>query len=194
MDALFHLDYTTDSWADKPADWKPLEERHITDDFSDFFKNYWFHIDSNYNGDGHVSLVELLQFVNDAAGYPKINIDEIWSILGDDYKWYEQTDIFGSILASRFTHDYDPIDVRHLDYKQAYDYCDSIGLPWLVDTMFTYKDVALVGLDSHEIAEIAENFMYNSEDSFLTPPDGWLHMQDRVYYTEPYMMDEESIR
>lgn len=58
----------------------------------------------------------------------------------------------------------------------------------------TYKDVALVGLDAHDIAEIADNFIYNTVGSFITPPDGWLYMEDRVYYTEPYMVDEESIR
>lgn len=87
-----------------PDGWKPLEERHVTDDFSEVFRTWWFSVDSNFDVDGNLTIRELLTAGRDLADYHNLNVDELVGRLGEDFEWYEHPDVFGSIIASKYAY------------------------------------------------------------------------------------------
>lgn len=141
------------------------------------------------------TLRELLEAGN-RYGY-NFNIDEIITQYGEDYEWYDDYQFFAGIILSKFEPVQHPLQVTHVSYKQAYEFYEMLGKPFLVDTLFTNAgevvDLYSDWLGPDQLMYLAENWMYNSDSWPVVAPQDWVDLANRVFPTEPYISSDEEV-
>lgn len=80
-----------------------------------------------------------------------------------------------------------------MGYHDAYHMMEMFGAPWIVDTMFEGdRDFYMHGFDRDHVIRLVKNWIYDSDDWEV--PEGWLSLDERFVWNEPFLSDPEEIR
>lgn len=116
--------------------------------------------------------------------------------MGDDYEWWSDEAIVAELVLKGIDEEIGvESDTHYLDYEQCYALFDYLGYPWILDTHFN----ALFRIDTdgaghNAITGFMRDWMFSSDSWSLTPPEGWLYMEDRMVPYHPYEPSEDLLK
>lgn len=82
----------------------------------------------------------------------------------------------------------------NLEYEVVYEFFNTIGYPWVLDTVFWSYDIAEYGAGYNSVWGFIDQWMYASDEWATTAPEGWYPIEERIVPWWPWETDHDVAR